>query len=107
MKNIGELMKKAQQVQSQMNILQAKMEQQEFEGTAGGGAVKIVLTGKGVARKVSIQPGVLDPNDAETLEDLVLVAINAAKEKAEDTTAAEMEKIQSSLGLPPGFKMPF
>ncbi len=107
MKNIGELMKKAQQVQSQINILQAKMEKQEFTGTAANGAVQIVLTGKGEAVRVSLDAAVIDPQDKETLEDLILVAINDAKTKSEETQLTEMEKIQASLGLPPDFKMPF
>ena len=107
MKNIGELMKKAQQVQSQITILQSKMEKQEFTGEAANGAVRIILTGKGEGVRVHLDPSVVDPKDIETLEDLILVAINDAKTKAEDTHMAEMEKIQASLGLPPGFKMPF
>ncbi len=107
MKNIGDLMKKAQMVQSQMNILQAKMEKQEFEGVAGNGAVKIMMTGKGYPVKVSIDPEVADKDDVETLEDLVLLAIRDAREKADSAITNEMERIQSSLGLPSGFKLPF
>ncbi len=107
MKNIGELMKKAQQVQSQINILQAKMEKQEFTGEAANGAVRVVLTGKGEAVRVHLDASVVDPQDTETLEDLILVAINDAKTKSEETQITEMEKIQASLGLPPDFKMPF
>lgn len=107
MRNIGDLMKKAQMVQSQMTILQTKMEKQEFEGLAAGGAVKVVLTGKHVPVKVSIDSSVVDANDVETLEDLVLVAMRAAYENVDSTMASEMERIQSSLGLPSGFKMPF
>ncbi|MBE6455814.1 MAG: YbaB/EbfC family nucleoid-associated protein [Alphaproteobacteria bacterium] len=107
MKNIGELMKKAQMVQSQMNILQTKMEKQEFEGTAGNGAVKVVMTGKGLPISVSINPDVVDKNDVETLEDLVLLAIRDCRERTDDIIASEMERIQTSLGLPAGFKLPF
>lgn len=107
MKNIGELMKKAQMVQSQMNILQTKMERQEFEGSAGNGAVSVVMTGKGVPLKVKINPMVVDKEDVETLEDLVLLAMRDCHEKTEETMASEMERIQTSLGLPENFKMPF
>jgi DNA-binding YbaB/EbfC family protein len=107
MKNIGELMKKAQQVQSQITILQAKMEKQEFTGEAANGAVRVVLTGKGEAVRVHLDTSVVDPKDTETLEDLILIAINDSRTKSEETQTAEMEKIQASLGLPPGFKMPF
>ena len=107
MRNIGDLMKKAQMVQSQMNILQAKMEKQEFEGSSGNGAVKVVMTGKGYPVHVKINPEIVDKNDVETLEDLVLLAVRDAREKADDTIASEMERIQTSLGLPSGFKLPF
>lgn len=105
MKNIGELMKKAQQVQTQVNILQTKMTRQEFTGSAANGAVTVTMTGKGEAVKVHIAPEAVA--DVETLEDLVLVAINDAHVKSDEYQLAEMEKIQSSLGLPPDFKMPF
>ena len=107
MKNIGELMKKAQQVQTQVNILQTKMARMEFTGGAANGAVTVTLTGVGEARKVHLDASVVNPQDTETLEDLVLVAINDARSQSESYQLSEMEKIQSSLGLPPDFKMPF
>lgn len=105
MKNIGELMRKAQQVQAQMAALQAKMEHLEFTGESGAGAVQVTMTGKGVATSVKINPSVMD--DVETLEDLLMLAINDSKGKSEDFLNTEMEKMQSSLGLPKDFKMPF
>lgn len=107
MKNIGELISKAKQVQTQVNILQTRMSRQEFTGTAANGAVSVTLTGDGNAHKVKIDPSVVNPQDVETLEDLVMVAINDARQKTDDYQAAEMAKIQDSLGLPPDFKMPF
>ncbi|MBR4927257.1 MAG: YbaB/EbfC family nucleoid-associated protein [Alphaproteobacteria bacterium] len=107
MKNIGDLMKKAQQVQMQMNALQTKMEHLEFEGVAGSGAVKVTLTGKGVPVSVKIESSVVNPSDIETLEDLVMVAIADSKNKSEELLNSEMERMQASLGLPPDFKMPF
>ncbi len=105
MKNIGELMAKAHQVQSQMTILQSKMEGLEFEGQAGNGLVKVTLTGRGYGVKTKIDDKAL--SDKETLEDLVTVAITDARDKAEAYLASEMEKMQKNLGLPPGFKLPF
>ena len=107
MKNIGELISKAKQVQTQVNILQTRMSRQEFTGTAANGAVTVTLTGDGNAHKVKIDPSVVNPQDVETLEDLILVAINDARTQSEEHQLAEMEKIQASLGLPPDFKMPF
>jgi len=107
MRNIGELMMKAQKVQSQMNILQTKMESQEFEGVAANGAVKITMTGKGSPVKVTFDKNVVSPDDVETLEDLVVVALTDVRSKIDGYMAQEMDRIQKSLGLPPGFKMPF
>ena len=75
MKNIAQLMQKAQQVQTQMNIVQNKLEKQEFVGESGNGAVKITMTGKGYPVKVAIESSVVDKGDIETLEDLVLIAL--------------------------------
>ena len=107
MKNIGELMLKAQKVQSQMTILQTKMEQQEFTAESGNGAVKVVMTGKGVPVSIKIDKSVVDPNDVETLEDLVLVALKNVRTTIDQHMEDEMKKMQNSLGLPPGFKLPF
>ena len=107
MKNIGELITKAQKVQSQMSILQAKMDQQEFSGEAANGAVKVVMTGKGVPVSVKLDKSVVSADDVETLEDLLVVALRNVRENIDNYMATEMEKMQSSLGLPPGFKLPF
>ncbi len=105
MKNIGELMLKAQKVQSQMTILQTKMEELTFEGQAGNGLVKMTLTGKGYGVKTQIDDSLL--KDKESLEDLITVAISDSRSKADEYMMTEMEKMQKNLGLPPGFKMPF
>lgn len=107
MKNIAQLMQKAQQVQTQMNIVQNKLEKQEFVGESGNGAVHITMTGKGYPVKVAIEPSVVDKEDVETLEDLVLIALKDAKAKSDEALSKEMERMQASLGLPAGFKMPF
>ena len=93
MKNIGELMAKAQQVQAQMSILQAKMEKQEFFGEAANGAVKIVMTGKGVPVSVKLDKSVVTPDDTETLEDLVLVALQNVRQNIDGYMNSEMEKM--------------
>jgi len=107
MKNIGELISKAQKVQSQMSILQAKMEQQEFSGEAANGAVKVVMTGKGVPVSIKLDKTIVDPSDVETLEDLLMVALKNVRDNIDGYMMSEMEKMQASLGLPPGFKLPF
>ena len=105
--NIQKMMKQAQAMQQKMDEMQQKMADVEVEGESGGGMVKVVLNGQGEARKVTIDPKVIDPEDAETLEDLIVAGINNAKKKVEETTAEEMSKITGGLNLPPGMKMPF
>ena len=107
MKNIGELMKKAQQVQTQVNILQTKMARQEFTGNAASGAVSVTLTGRGEAMKVHIDPSVVNPQDVETLEDLILVALKNAKERADDAADKAFESVKKNLNLPDNFELPF
>ena len=81
------------------------MAEQEFEGTAANGAVSVVLTGKGNAVRVHVDKSIVD--DTDTLEDLLVVAINDSREKSEQYLNSEMQKMQQSLGLPPNFKLPF
>ena len=110
MKNMMDMismMKKAQQVQSQMTIIQNKMENTEFTGTAANDAVQVTMTGKFKATKVKLDKSVVDADDIETLEDLVLVAINDAKQKADDAMEKAFESVKKSLGLPDEFKLPF
>jgi len=107
MKNLGNLMKQAQQMQSKMADMQAKMGEMEVEGSSGGGMVKLVLTGKGEARRLKIDPSLVTPDDVEVLEDLIVAAYNDARAKSEAMMQAEMSKLTSGLNLPPGMKLPF
>lgn len=105
--NFQKMMQQAQQMQKKLADAQEKVGTMEAEGASGGGMVKIVMTGKGEAKKVTIDPKIVDPTDVEMLEDLVKAAINAAKESAEKLANEEMSKVTSGMPLPPGFKMPF
>jgi hypothetical protein len=107
MKNLGNLMKQAQQMQSKMAEMQGKMELMEVSGASGGGMVQVLVNGKGEMRKLKIDPSLVDPNDIEVLEDLIVAAFNDAKGKVEATMADEMQKLTGGLNLPAGFKMPF
>ena len=107
MKNLGNMLKQAQAVQTKMAEMNELLATMEVEGAAGGGLVKVVLTGKGDMRRVSIDPKAVDPNDVAILEDLVLVAYKDAKTKADALAAAEMQKVTGGLSLPPGLKLPF
>jgi nucleoid-associated protein EbfC len=107
MKNLAGLMKQAQQMQSKMQEMQTKLEAMELTGEAGAGLVKITLNGKGEMRKITIDPKVIDPADAEMLEDLIAAAHRDAKGKIESATAAEMQTVTGGMQLPPGMKLPF
>lgn len=107
MMDMMNMMKKAQSVQTQMSAIQNKMENTEFTGVASNGAVQITMTGKFKATKVQLDKSVIDPNDIETLEDLILVAINDAKKKADESMDKAFEGVKKNLGLPDEFKLPF
>lgn len=107
MKNLGQMLKQAQAMQSKMAEMQEKLAAVELTGAAGGGMVKVTLNGKNEMRAVKIDPSLVDPKDTEVLEDLVVAAFNDAKGKVDAHMAEEMAKITGGLQLPPGMKMPF
>jgi nucleoid-associated protein EbfC len=103
---IGNLMKQAQQMQENMQKLQAKIAEMEVEGAAGAGLVKVVMTGKHDVKRVTIDPSLL-ADDKDMLEDLVAAAVNDAVRKVESITQEKMSSATAGLPLPPGFKLPF
>ena len=107
MKNLGQMMKQAQQMQAKMAELQEKLAVAEMTGVAGGGLVQVTMNGKGELRTVKIDPGLLAPDDVEVLEDLIVAAANDAKAKVESHVAEEMQKLTGGIALPPGMKLPF
>ena len=107
MKNLGQMMKKAQEMQTRMGEIQDRMEHIEVEGASGGGLVHVTLSGKGVMRKISIDPTLLNEDDREVVEDLIVAAHNDAKTKVEEKTQGEMSELTGGLDLPAGFKLPF
>lgn len=107
MKNLGEMMRKAQEMQARMAELQEKLGQIEKTGVAGGGMVEVTLSGKTQARRVKIDPSLFASRDVEVIEDLVVAAFNDAKAKVEAHVAEEMAQLTGGLQLPPGFQLPF
>ena len=107
MPSIEELMQMAENVRAEMEKAQAALDRIEVEGAAGGGLVKVRATAKGRIVGVSVDDSLLQPSEKTMLEDLIAAAINDAKTKADAAAAPEMEKMTSSLPLPPGFKAPF
>lgn len=96
--NMANLMKQAQRLQRKMEEQQKEIESKEFEGTAGGGAVKALFDGKRVLKKITIDPEVIDPEDRETLEELIELSVNSALSQIEEAN----EAAQSEMGLPGG-----
>lgn len=107
MKNLGQMLKQAQAMQSKMAEMQEKLAAMEMTGASGGGMVKVTLNGKNEVRSVKIDPSLVDPKDTEMLEDLIVAAFNDAKTKVDANMAEEMAKITGGLQLPPGVKLPF
>lgn len=102
MKNMFDIMKQAQQLQSRMQDLQAELESAVVEGRAGGGLVAVTMSGKGEVKKVSIDPSLMKEEEREVLEDLVVAACADAKAKAEALAAEKMKAVTGGLPLPPG-----
>lgn len=107
MKNLGNMLKQAQQMQQRMQEMQAELEQREVQGSAGGGMVVVTLNGKSELRGVKIDPSLLVPDEVEVLEDLIKAAHADAKTRADREMAEEMQKLTAGLPLPPGMKLPF
>jgi len=110
MKSMEEMIQAAQKaaetIQQQMGDAQAKLDAIEVEGSAGGGLVKIRCSAKGRIMGVSIDDSLMKPEEKGMLEDLVTAAFNDARGKADRVANDEMQKIQSGMGLPPGFNLP-
>ncbi len=103
---LGEMMKKAQEMQENLQKAQRELANKEVTGEAGGGMVKVVMRGTHEVNRVTIDPSLTD-EDIEMLEDLVAAAINDAVHKVEKTNQAAMQEMTAGLNLPPGFKLPF
>ena len=107
MKDISQIMRQAQQMQAKINEAQKKLEAMEVEGSAGGGMVKLRLSGKSALLGVSIDASLMVADDREILEDLIKAAHDDARRKLEDAQNDEMKGLSGGLGILPGFKMPF
>ena len=104
MKNLGNLMKQAQEMQAKMQEMQERLADIEVVGNAGGGLVSVTLNGQGEMRGLKINPSLFNGEEAEVVEDLVVAAFNDAKTKSEQLLQEEMSKATGGLNLPPGTK---
>lgn len=107
MKNIGQFMKQAQQMQEKMAEMQNRLSDVEITGESGGGMVKVTINGKNLMRKIEIDASLLNASEKDMLEDLIVAATNDAHTKVEQKMAEEMSGLTGGLNLPAGFKLPF
>ena len=103
---IGNLMKQAQAMQENMQKMQEEVAKMEVEGQAGGGMVKITMTGRHDVKRVQIDDSLLS-DDKDMLEDLIAAAVNDAVRQVEKNTQDKMSGLTGGMNLPPGFKLPF
>jgi len=99
-KNISNVVKQAQKMQEEMEKVQTELEDKTVEATSGGGAVKVVVSGKKEIVSLEISPEAVDPDDVETLQDLVIAAVNDAIKQADDMMAEGMSAITGGLNIP-------
>ena len=98
--NMQSMLKQAQKKQEEMEKTQAELEEKEYETQAGGGAVKVKINGKKEIVSLEISPDIVDPDDIETLSDVIVAAINDAIKKVETSNAEAMNKITGNLNVP-------
>ena len=98
--NMQGMIKQAQKMQEEMESKQAELDAREYEIQAGGGVVSVKINGKLEVQSIDIQPEVVDPDDIETLSDILVAAVNEAIKKVSETNNSEMSKITGSLNMP-------
>lgn len=103
--NIAKMMQAATRIQNDMKAMQENLKTLPFEATVSG--VSVTLLGSGVVQHLSIDAALINPADKETLEDVVVAAINQARQKMDEHVASETKKLMGGLQLPPGFQLPF
>lgn len=98
--NMQAMLKQAQKMQEDMAAMQAELEEREYDVAAGGGVVNVKINGKKEIVSVKLSPEIVDPDDIETLEDLIVAGVNEAIKKVEAISADEMQKITGNLAIP-------
>ena len=99
-KNMSNVIKQAQKMQEEMEKVQEELEEKTVEATSGGGAVTVTVNGKKEIVSIKIQPEAVDPDDVETLEDLITVAVNDAVKQADEMMAEGMSAVTGGLNIP-------
>ena len=98
--NMNAMIKQAQKMQEDMENLQADLDTREYDISAGGGMVNLKINGKREILSIDIKPEIVDPDDIETLSDILIAAINEGIKRVDDTNNAEMSKITGNMGMP-------
>ena len=94
------MLRQAQKMQEDMAALQAELETREYDVSAGGGMVEVKISGKREILSIHVKPEIIDPDDPETLSDILVAAVNEAIKRVEDTNSAEMQKVTGQMNLP-------
>ena len=98
--NMNAMIKQAQKMQEDMEALQAELDEREYDISAGGGMVSLKINGKKEVLSMDINPEIVDPDDTETLADIIIAAVNEGIKRVEETNSAEMAKVTGNIGLP-------
>jgi DNA-binding YbaB/EbfC family protein len=98
--NMNAMIKQAQKMQEDMEALQADLDEREYDISAGGGVVNVKISGKKEILSIDIKPEIVDPDDIETLSDILVAAVNEAIKRVEETNSAEMSKITGNMSVP-------
>jgi DNA-binding YbaB/EbfC family protein len=107
MPDLNSILEMAQNAQAELQKAQDNLDKIEVEGQSGGGLVKVRASAKGRIISISLDDSLLQPSEKTMVEDLIVAALNDTRAKADQAANAEMQKMQSSLPMPPGFQMPF
>lgn len=98
--NIGKMMKQVQQAQAKMAQVQEQLADETVEASAGGGMVKVVISGDLALRSIKVDPSAVDPEDVELLEDMIAAAVNEALRAAQDLAASRMAAVTGGINIP-------
>jgi len=103
--NIGKMMQQAKKMQENMKQMQAEMAALEISGEAGGGMVKVIMSGDQLVRKIDIDPSIWSEQDKGLIEDLIAAAVNQASQKVSETQKQKQQGLMAGMPLPPGFSL--
>ena len=98
--NMQGMIRQAQKMQEDMQNLQAELEQREYDIQAGGGVVTLKINGKKEVLSLTVSPELVDPDDIETMTDIIIAAVNEGIKRVEEVSNTEMSKITGGMGLP-------